>query len=132
MRLSLMLAIVFIANHAMGQQFAANRLVIPLEVSASKDSAGGMIAADVNDDGAYDLLVSAPGYVGAYATDGRRLWSRRIDVRVGGESESQGLPGHNGPGVQAGDVNGDGKTDVVFLDQASTLHVLRGDDGQEV
>jgi hypothetical protein len=132
MRLSLIIAIVLIGNHAMGQELVVNRSVIPLEVSAPKDSAGGLIAADVNGDSAYDLLVTAPKYVGAYATDGRRLWSRRIDVRVGGKSESQGLPGHHGPGVQAGDINSDGKTEVVFFDQDSTLHVLRGDDGQEM
>jgi hypothetical protein len=121
-----------IANHAMSQDFTANRSVIALEVSAPKDSAGSLIAADVNDDGAYDLLVTAPEYVGAYTTDGNRLWSRRIDVRVGGQSESQGLPGHHGPGVQAGDINGDGKAEIVFFDQESTLHVLRGDDGREM
>jgi hypothetical protein len=132
MRLLLILATVLIGGHATGQEFIANRSVIPLEVSAPKDSAGSLIAADVNDDGAYDLLITAPRYIGAYATDGRLLWSERIDVRVGGQSESQGLPGHNGPGVQAGDINGDGKTEVVFFDQESTLHVLRGKDGQEL
>ena len=116
---------------AAARQFTATKSTIPLEVSAPEDSTGGLIAADVNDDGAMELLVTAPGYLGAYSTDGRRLWALRTDIRVGGQSESQGLPGHHGPGVQAGDVDGDGATEVVFLDQESTLHVLRGRDGKE-
>jgi hypothetical protein len=100
-------AIVLIGNNAMGHGFIVKKSIIPLDVSVQNSSAGGIIAADVNDDGAYDLLVTASGHVGAYATDGKRLWSRRIDVRVSGQSESQGLPGHHGPGVQAGDINGD-------------------------
>ena len=71
----LLLALVFatmpMANRVMGQEFAAGRLVIPLEISSPKDSAGSLIAADVNDDGAYELLVSAPGYVGAYSVNGK-------------------------------------------------------------
>jgi len=132
MRMILVLGVMLIGSHAMSQELTADKSVIPLEVSAPKNSAGSLIAADVNDDGAYDLLVTAPEYIGAYATGGKRLWSKRIDVRVGGQSESQGLPGHHGPGVQAGDINGDNKTEVVFFDQDSTLHVLRGIDGQEM
>ena len=29
-----------------------------------------------------------------------------MDVVVGGQSESQGLPGHHGPGVASGDIDG--------------------------
>ncbi|MGD9494748.1 MAG: hypothetical protein AB7Y46_00430, partial [Armatimonadota bacterium] len=54
-----------------------------------------------------------------------------IDIRVGGQSESQGLPGHHGPGVQAADIDGDGTTEVAFLTQDSTLHVLDGATGVE-
>ena len=117
------------------QETSTKKFVISLEISAPKapkKSFGGLIAADVNDDDAYDLLVTAPGYIGAYATDGKLLWSKQIDVRVSGQSESQGLPGHHGPGVQAGDINDDGKTEVVFFDQSSTLHVLRGNDGRKM
>lgn len=127
--------LVLLALHILGApalgDFAATRAVVPLEIAAPEDSSGSIIAADVDDDGRIDLLVSAPGYVGAYATDGTRLWSKRIDVCVGGQSESQGLPGHHGPGLQAGDVDGDGRTEVLFLDRQSTLHVLRGSDGSE-
>ena len=130
MRLSLLLAAMLIADHAMSREFSASRSVIPLEVSAPENSAGGLIAADVDDDGARELLVTAPGYIGAYTAGGSRLWSKQIDVCVGGQSESDGLPGHHGPGVQAGGINGDGKAEVVFLDRQSAVHVLRGNDGQ--
>jgi len=106
--------------------------VIPLEISTPKDdSAGSMIAADLDKDGRPELLVTAPGYLGAYKTDGRRLWSLRTDIRVGGAAEAFGLPGHHGPGVQAGDVDGDGRAEVVFLTQDSTVHVLNGATGVE-
>ncbi|MBU0665614.1 MAG: hypothetical protein KJ990_13880 [Proteobacteria bacterium] len=125
-------AMLLMGNVVMGQEFTATKAVIPLEVSTPKDTAGGLIAADINDDGARELLITAPGYIGAYGTNGKQLWSKHIDVCVGGESESKGLPGHHGPGVQAGDINGDRKTEVVFFDRESTLHVLRGGNGQEL
>ncbi|MFW5868912.1 MAG: hypothetical protein ACOCX2_13900 [Armatimonadota bacterium] len=107
------------------------RHVIPLEVPVAEDSAGSMIAADLDGEWPMELLVTAPGYLGAYAADGRRLWSREVDIRVGGQSESQGLPGHHGAGVQAADIDGDGSTEVLFLTQDSTLHVLDGASGED-
>jgi len=107
------------------------RHVIPLEVAAPEESEGSMIAADLDGAWPLELLVTAPGYLGAYATDGSLLWSHAIDIRVGGQSESQGLPGHHGPGVQAADIDGDGATEVLFLTQDSTLHVLDGATGVE-
>ncbi|MGQ9730132.1 MAG: rhamnogalacturonan lyase family protein, partial [Candidatus Zipacnadales bacterium] len=108
--------------------------VIQLEIAAptgDNESAGSLIAADVDTDGMMELLVTAPGYLGVYRTDGKRLWSKPIDIRVGGPSESQGLPGHHGPGVTAGDIDGDGGIEVVFLTQDSTLHVVSGATGDE-
>lgn len=125
--------LVLLAVVAVGRELPSgvSRVVIPLEVPVCEDSAGGIIAADINDDGAMELLVTAPGYLGAYSTAGSLMWSRRCEVRVGGQSESEGLPGHHGPGVQAGDVDGDGRTEVVFLTQDSRLHVVAGQSGAE-
>ncbi|MDD3815909.1 MAG: hypothetical protein PHZ02_14840 [Desulfocapsaceae bacterium] len=120
------------ASVVTGQEFTATKSVIPLEISTPKDNAGSLITADINNDGARELLVTAPRYIGAYGTDGKRLWSTHIDVCVGGQSETHGLPGNHAPGIQTGDLNGDGKSEVVFFDRESTLHVLRGDDGQEL
>jgi hypothetical protein len=120
------------ADRLAAAPFSAKKTVIPLEVSAPEDSSGSIITADVNDDGAFELLVTAPGYVGVYRLDGRLLWSKKIGVRVGGQSESQGLPGHHGPGIQAGDIDGDQKTEVLFLDQESRIHILEGAQGSEL
>jgi len=131
--LFVILLVVFVAdNYAEADTFSAKRTVIPLEVSVAEDSAGGIIAANLDGGDDYELIVTAPGYVGAYKAQGRRLWSWRTDVRIGGQSESQGLPGHHGPGVQAGDIDGDGRTEVLFLDQKNTLHILRGSDGRPI
>ena len=103
----------------------------PLDIPAPQDSEGGIIAADVNDDGAVDILVTAIGHIAAYSNEGWKLWILETDVRIGGQSESQGLPGHHGPGVAAGDIDGDGKTEVVFLTQDSVLHIVNGATGEE-
>ncbi len=128
------LTVAVFVTMASGQELPPNvsRHVIPLEIGVSETSAGSMIAADLDGKWPMELLVTAPGYLGAYATDGSRLWSHAIDIRVGGQSESQGLPGHHGPGVQAADIDGDDVTEVVFLTQDDTLHVLDGATGAEL
>ncbi|MHC4718434.1 MAG: FG-GAP-like repeat-containing protein [Planctomycetota bacterium] len=111
--------------------YPTNPFVIKLDVPAPKDSGGGMIVADVNGDGKMDYLVTVPGHLAVYGNDGRKLWIARTDIAVGGQSESQGLPGHHGPGVAAGDVDGDGKCEVVYLTKDSVLHVVDGATGTE-
>ena len=63
---------------------AVDLRVVPLEITVPSTSAGGLIAADVNDDGTMELLVTAPSYLGVYCTTGERVWSKRTDIRVGG------------------------------------------------
>ncbi len=89
------------------------------------DSAGGLIAADLDGDGRREVIVTAPGHVGAFRLDGKTLWRKEIDIRVSaGSSEGAGLPGHHGPAVQVADVDGDRRMEVLFLDQDDTVHVL--------
>jgi hypothetical protein len=76
-------------------------------------------------------LVTVPGHLAVYANDGRKLWMKSTDLVVGGQSESQELPGHHGPGVAAGDVDGDGQCEVVFLTEDGVLHVVDGATGKE-
>jgi hypothetical protein len=90
-----------------------------------------LIVADVNNDGMMDFLFTVPGYLAVYADNGRKLWGKPTDLVVGGHSESQGLPGHQGPGVAAGDVDGDGKCEVVFLTKDGVLHFVDGATGKE-
>jgi hypothetical protein len=109
-----------------------NPFVIRMEIPAPQDSAGGLIVADLNADGRMDYLVTVPRHVAAYHWDGRKLWVLKVDVRVGGSAEREGLPGHHGPGVQAGDIDGDKRTEVLFLDNNSTLHVVAGATGKTI
>ncbi len=99
--------------------------------SGEDDSAGGIIAADVNGDGRAEILVTCRGHLVVHESAGKELWRRATDIVVGTQSESQGLPGHHGPGVAAGDVDGDGKVEVIFLTRDRKLHVVDGASGKE-
>jgi len=116
---------------AAAEAYESNPFVIALDIPAPRDSAGGIIVADVNGDGKMDYLVTVPGHLAVYGNDGSKLWIKKTDIGVGGQSESQGLPGHHGPGVAAGDVDGDGRCEVVFLTTDSVVHVVDGASGEE-
>lgn len=113
---------------------AADPFVIKLGIpgpTGVDDSAGGIIVADVDNNATTDYLVTSAGHLAAYGSDGAKLWISKCDISVGWSSESQGLPGHCGPGVAAGDVDADGKCEVVFLTKDSVLHVVDGQTGRE-
>jgi hypothetical protein len=117
-----------------GEPAGVRRTVIRLDIPPPRgndDSTGGIIVADADNDGRRDVLVTVKGHLTVHTAGGRRLWTRATDICVGGQSESQGLPGHHGPGVAAGDVDGDGKCEVVYLTRDGTLHVVDGTTGRE-
>ncbi|MDH3347227.1 MAG: hypothetical protein OEM02_03890 [Desulfobulbaceae bacterium] len=130
--LYILIVFLAIAHNAMAGELTAEISKIPLEISFAQGNGGSIIATDVDNNGSYDLIVTERGYIGAYATNGKLLWSRRLDIRLSEHAEIHGLPGLHGPGVQAGDINGDGKIEVLFLDQESRVRVLRGDTGQDL
>ena len=111
-------------------QYPSNPFVIQLDIPAEDKSLGGIITADVDDDGLMDYLVTKPGVITCAHHEGKTLWTRKLDVGVRGQSESQGLPGWHGPGVQAADVDGDGETEVLFMTKDGTLHVVEGKTGK--
>ena len=127
-------SLLWVPAQAVGQagfgQYEENPFVFALDIPGPTDSAGGLVAADLNNDGLMDYLVTVPGNIAAYGHNGSKLWILNIDVRVGGSSEREGLPGHCGPGVQAADIDGDARTVVLFLTQDSVVHVVDGASGE--
>lgn len=123
--------LICLVSASTGQGYQSNPFVIKLSIPAPKDTAGGVIAADVDNDSQMDYLVTVPGHLAAYSNDGKKLWIKKVNIVVGGSSENQGLPGHCGPGVAAGDVDGDRKCEVVFLTKDSVVHILDGATGHD-
>lgn len=115
-------------------QYPDNPFIIKLDIPAPKDhhdSAGGIVVADLNADGLLDYLVTVEGHLAAYGHMGRKLWIVRAPMCLGFPSDHGGLPGHHAPGVQAGDIDGDGRCEVVFFTRGGVLHVLDGPSGRE-
>ena len=120
-----------LSTAALGLAADQRPLVIKLDIPAPKDTAGGIIVADVNNDGQQDFLVTTPGHLAVYDNGGRKLWIKQADLVVSVKSETNGLPGHHGPGVAAGDVDGDRRCEVIFLTSDGVLHMLNGTTGAE-
>jgi len=111
-------------------QYSTNPFVIQLDIPAEAEGIGGIIAADVNGDSLLDYLVTKPGHLAVYDHHGGKLWVEKIDIRVTGQSENNGLPGWSGPGVQVADIDGDGSNEVLFLTFEGKLHVREGAGGK--
>jgi hypothetical protein len=121
----------FVCGHApkaLVPPYPSNPFTINLDIPplSREDSAGGIIVADLDMDGRMDYLVTVRGHVAAHRWDGQKFWVLKVDLRVGGAAESEGLPGHHGAGVQAADIDSDGRTEVLFLTNDSTLRVVDG------
>jgi len=113
-------------------EYGANPFVIhTAQPPADDDEArGGITVADLNGDGRMDFLYTTPGTVGAYDNRGRKMWVLEVPVRLSSSSERHGLPGIHHPGVQAADVDGDGRVEVVFLLEDGTVQVMDGRAGK--
>jgi len=97
-----------------------------IETDAPQDtgSLGGLLVYDADADGRREVIVTKPGYIGVFALDGRRLWSSRADIHLTAKAEDEGLPGLDAPGVQLGDIDGDGRAELVFLTPDNRVTVL--------
>ena len=51
--------------------------VVRLDFSVSPEGSGSMLPADVDGDSAPEFVVTAPGHIGVYRTDGERVWHRK-------------------------------------------------------
>lgn len=98
-------------------------------ISTQDNGSGGIIAYDLTGDGKIDFLISQPGVVTAVSATGETLWRREADIQVTGQSERFGLPGWHAPGVQAADIDGDRKVEVLYLSRNGLLTVVDGETG---
>lgn len=105
--------------------------VVRLDFSVSPDGSGSVLAADVDGDGRRELVVTAPGHIGLYRTDGERLWHGQATIFFSGSRNGSMLPGLHAPGVQVADVDGDGAAELLFLDPSDTIHILDARTGRE-
>ncbi|NET17662.1 MAG: hypothetical protein F6K08_34980 [Okeania sp. SIO1H6] len=103
---------------------------IQLDILEEYQRPGGLITADINDDGQKDFLVTKADKIVTYDLSGKQLWSKEIKIQITSKSESRGLPGAHASGIQAGDVDGDGQTEVLFLTTDNTLHIVEGESGK--
>ncbi|MFO7963732.1 MAG: FG-GAP-like repeat-containing protein [Desulfobacterales bacterium] len=104
-------------------------IIIQTDLPAEDDGRGGIIVNDLNNDGLMDFIVSKPGIVGAYDNSGRKLWICEENIQLTSKSEDNGLPGWHAPGTQSGDIDGDGRVEMLFLTTDNRLVVLDGKNG---
>ncbi|KAG9453874.1 hypothetical protein H6P81_006778 [Aristolochia fimbriata] len=89
----------------------------PLEMAEIQSS---VVAADINDDGKIELVTTdIHGNVAAWTTKGKEIWEVHIKSLI-----------PQGPTI--GDVDGDGRTDVVVPTISGNIYVLSGKDGSYV
>ncbi|XP_016553430.1 protein DEFECTIVE IN EXINE FORMATION 1 isoform X2 [Capsicum annuum] len=89
----------------------------PLEMAEIQ---GAVVAADINDDGKIELVTTdSHGNVAAWTAQGTEIWEKHLKSLV-----------PQGPVI--GDVDGDGRTDVVVPTLSGNIYVLNGKDGSFV
>jgi hypothetical protein len=105
--------------------------VISLDFSLGDESSGSVVAADIDGNGQMDFVVTAPGHIGAYRLNGERIWHLGREIFFSGSRSGSILPGLHAPGVQIADIDGDGNTELLFLDRSSTIHILSSKTGKQ-
>ncbi|XP_042491496.1 protein DEFECTIVE IN EXINE FORMATION 1-like isoform X2 [Macadamia integrifolia] len=89
----------------------------PLEMAPIQ---GFVVAADINDDGKIELVTTdAHGNVAAWTVHGEEIWEVHLKSVI-----------PQGPTI--GDVDGDGRTDVVVPTISGNIYVLSGKDGSHI
>jgi len=99
---------------------------------------GGIIVADLNNDGLLDYLVSTQindsgqgrATIGAYDHFGEIIWVLdNVNIVLNGKAEDNGLPGWSGPGLSVSDIDGDGNTEVIHLNLNNDIIIRDGMSG---
>lgn len=104
--------------------------IIELDLPVQDKGRGGLITVDVNDDGQKDFIITKPDHIAVYDHAGSKLWVKKVNIQVTKNAEGQGLPGLHGAGVQAFDIDGDQKTEVLYLTKDGTLNIVQGNNGK--
>jgi hypothetical protein len=91
---------------------------------------GSLIAADVNDDGQKDFIITKPDHLAVYTRLGQELWAKSVPIQLSSKAESDGLPGNQAPGVQAADIDNDRQTEILFLTKDGHLQIVNGATGE--
>lgn len=121
---------VFLFQEANGAE-AVKRTHFTMDISPEWGRSGGVITIDLDRDGARDFLCTQPEMMAAYGQNGSQMWKRTSTrQQLGGQSESDGLPGLHGPGMQAGDIDGDETPEVLYITRDNQLIVLDGPSGE--
>jgi len=105
--------------------------IIRLDLPVPDEGMGGIIAVDVNNDGRKDFIITKPNHIAVHDHSGKKLWVKKVGIRVTKKAEEYGLPGLHGPGMQVADVDGDGATELLYLAYDGSLRVVNGATGQE-
>lgn len=104
---------------------------IPVTPQSGEDMGkGGLIATDINDDQQLDILVTRANSVAAYSLTEGELWKKTANINLSTQAEHKGLPGRQGPGIQAVDIDQDGQVEVLYLTAENSLEVLSGESGE--
>jgi hypothetical protein len=85
---------------SVGAEVKKTVIKLPLPALASDDSAGGIVAAELNGDGKPDFLVTRRGHLAVMRNDGATLWSKAIAIGVTSQSEANGLRAHAAQGFR--------------------------------
>jgi hypothetical protein len=103
--------------------------VIKTDLPHKYDGMGGLIVADITGEGRMDFIITKKGHITAHRNSGEKLWHKQMSLQLSRKSERDGLPGLHAPGVQAVDVDGDYKAELLFLTKNNELVILSGLDG---
>jgi len=113
--LTIFVGLLGVAVLAEERLYSENPFVIQLEQEPPEDTAGGIALGDLDNDGRLDYIVTTSKTIGAYSHDGKTLWVRPEMLQEGGSAENIGLPGHCHPRVEVHDIDGDGKSEILYL-----------------
>ncbi len=112
-------------------RFEEHRIPVSLPpVTQETKGMGGLLVADINGDGVMDFIVTRLQFIAAYSLEEGELWRATPSIWLTQNSESQGLPGLHGPGVQVVDVDQDGAVEVLYLTDQNQLEILDGASGR--